>query len=146
MKKKKNKRTRRVITDASSSFAGGNTPTATAAIDENTPLYWIAINGPSAAITAVPCPLSHLTVSPTPETLLGYTTFGEQHHRQTFFLTAPMEHVEAYMEQLGKTTQPIKARTFTRPNGPLVFTPENPDEFVPGRDTAWCMAKPEAQQ
>ena len=54
--------------------------------------FWIAING--ASVAAQPMAIEGTPyVWPTPEQLIGYRTFEEQHKVQQFLLTAPIEEV-----------------------------------------------------
>lgn len=61
--------------------------------------YWLALNGPSVAACGVPMS-KNLIVTPTPEQLIGYSTFEEMKKSQQFLLTAPIEKVAEYMETL----------------------------------------------
>ena len=88
--------------------------------------FWLALNGPSVAATAIPLS-NDLSVTPTPEQLIGFSTFEEAKRIQQFLLTAPMEEVVKYMESL-----PPRIRS-----GEVQYIrPENPEPYTEGA-TAW---------
>ena len=58
--------------------------------------WWLAVNGPSCAASMVPLP-STVTISPTPEQLLGFRTQGEQLAAQRLLIFAPVSEVERFM-------------------------------------------------
>lgn len=53
--------------------------------------FWIAINGASCAMTALP--MRNPLLTPTPEQMLGFPTPEEARRAQHIYLTAPMEEV-----------------------------------------------------
>lgn len=84
--------------------------------------YWLALNGPT--VTWSMAPLSEkLSVTPTPEQLIGFSTYEEAKRVQHFLVTAPMEKVAEYMESL-----PPKIRSgeiqILRPKNPEPYTTE----------------------
>ncbi|MBX3444358.1 MAG: hypothetical protein KF774_18295 [Planctomyces sp.] len=88
--------------------------------------YWIALNGPSVAATTIPLS-KNLSVSPTPEQLLGFSTYDEAKRIQHFLLTSPMEEVVKYIESL-----PPRIRS-----GEVQYIrPTNPEPYTEGI-TAW---------
>jgi hypothetical protein len=60
--------------------------------------YWIAINGSSCALSAIP--LRNPIVTPTPQHLLGFPTLEEAERAQHICLTAAMEEVNRFLRNL----------------------------------------------
>jgi len=61
--------------------------------------YWIAINGASCALCAIP--LRAPLVTPTPEQLFGFPTLEEAKEAQRTCLMAPIEKVNRFFRKLG---------------------------------------------
>jgi hypothetical protein len=57
--------------------------------------WWLAINGSSCAACFMATPA--MTVSPTPELLVGFSTRDEQLRTQKFLLTAPIDDVTRFL-------------------------------------------------
>lgn len=81
--------------------------------------YWLALNGPSIAFTAIPIS-KRLTVTPTPEQLIGYSTYEEAKRIQEFLLTAPIEEVVEYMESLPPRIESGEVQ-YIRPKNPQPY-------------------------
>jgi hypothetical protein len=60
--------------------------------------YWIAINGASCAMSALP--MRKPKVSPTPQQMLGFPTLEEAKHAQHVCLTAPLDDVKRFLASL----------------------------------------------
>jgi hypothetical protein len=60
--------------------------------------YWIAINGPSCSLCAIP--LCEPLVTPTPEQLFGFPTLEEAEGAQQICLNAPMKKANRYLRGL----------------------------------------------
>lgn len=88
--------------------------------------YWLAINGPLVAAAAIPLS-KNLSVTPTPEQLLGFSTYDEAKRIQQFLLTAPINEVAKYMESL-----PPRIRS----GAVQYIRPTNPEPYTEGI-TAW---------
>jgi hypothetical protein len=56
--------------------------------------YWIAINGPTCAMTSLP--LRKPQVTTTPQQLVGFPTWEEAEHAQSVCLNAPMAEVASF--------------------------------------------------
>ena len=87
--------------------------------------YWIAINGASCAMSAMP--LENPVCRPTPQQLIGFPTFEEARAAQRLCLTAPISEVRAFMRSL--VPHVLAGRV-------CVIEPEHPDPSTTG-PTAW---------
>ena len=87
--------------------------------------YWIAINGPTCVISTLP--LCNPKVTPTPEQLLGFTTWEDAKHAQHVCLTAEMDEVERFLESLRPDVKSGRVR---------VIQPEHPQPPTTGK-TVW---------
>jgi hypothetical protein len=58
--------------------------------------YWVANNGASSALCGFPASPPHIRCSPTPNQLIGYTTWERAREAQPFFLNAPIAEVRKY--------------------------------------------------
>ena len=81
-------------------------PNAAAPLDKSRLLYWVAINGASAAVTPFPLPLT-LKCCPTPELLIGFETLYEARSFQTLALTAPMRVVRKKIEAMRRNPKAV---------------------------------------
>ena len=79
--------------------------------------YWIAVNGPSVAISSLPLPTT-VCVSPTPELLIGFTDYDEAAKIQQFLLTAKIENVQKYMQTLPDKLKLNQIQHVIRPQKP----------------------------
>ena len=70
--------------------------------------YWIAINGPTCAISALP--LCQPLVTPTPQQLLGFPTYEEAYEAQQVCLTAPMDKVRQFLAGLSPDVRKGRVR------------------------------------
>jgi hypothetical protein len=62
------------------------------------PRYWIAINGSSCALSAIPW--QNPTVIPTPQQLFGFPNLEEAKKAQAICLNKPIPEVMAFLESL----------------------------------------------
>ncbi len=96
----------------------------------NQAYYWIAINGPSAALSPIPAPLARLSVSPVPEQLIGLPTLEEASEVQQACLNAPIEEVDKLMRERFQRADVGKVGMLTPEpptSGPTVWLFENAD-------------------
>lgn len=84
--------------------------------------YWLALNGPSVASCMAPLS-KKLSVTPTPEQLIGFSTYEEAKRIQQFLLTAPMEKVVKYMESLPPRIRSGEIQ-YIRPQNPQPYSPD----------------------
>ena len=83
-----------------------NAPNADAPPGKSRLLYWVAINGASAAVTSFPLPLT-LKCCPTPELLIGFENLYEARSFQTLALTAPMRVVRKKIEAMRRNPKAV---------------------------------------
>jgi hypothetical protein len=81
-------------------------PTVDAPLNERRLLYWVAINGASAALTAFPLPLT-VKCYPTPQLLVGLETLQEARSFQTLALTAPIRVVRKEIEAMRRNPKAV---------------------------------------
>jgi hypothetical protein len=81
--------------------------------------YWIAINGPSCAISALR--FCQPVVTPTPEQLFGFPTWEEAYEAQQLCLNAPMAEVNKFLKGLRSDIKSGRAR-YIRPKHPQLPT------------------------
>jgi hypothetical protein len=91
----------------------------------NNERYWIAINGPSCALCAIP--LHDPLVTPTPEQLFGFPTLKEAEEAQRICLMAPIKKVDRFLQGLG---------TYVKTGRVRHIRPEHPQPPTRG-STAW---------
>ena len=60
--------------------------------------YWIALNGPSCAMSSIP--MCNPLLTPTPEQMLGFPTHEEAKRAQRICLEAPMKEVRKFLAGL----------------------------------------------
>jgi hypothetical protein len=92
-------------------------------------LYWLAINGPSVAASAVPFTVEQMRkgiITPRPQQLIGLPGRLEQLDLQRFLITAPVSEIEERFRQWRKREDIA------------VVTLENPDPPT-GSDTLWLI-------
>jgi hypothetical protein len=82
--------------------------------------YWIAINGPSAAMTPIPFPDS-VVCSPRPEVLVGIRDHAEAKRVQRLLLTAPIDEARREVERL-EHSRDVVFRRVDSPQGPGAST------------------------
>jgi hypothetical protein len=87
--------------------------------------YWIAINGPSCAISVIP--LRKPKVTPTPEQLFGFPNFEDAEKAQRIFLTDPVKTIHRFLRKLGADIEAGRV---------LYIRPEHPQPPTKGA-TAW---------
>jgi hypothetical protein len=63
----------------------------------NNERYWIAINGPSCALCAIP--LREPLVTPIPEELFGFPTLEEAERAQRICLMDPIKKVQRFIQK-----------------------------------------------
>jgi hypothetical protein len=90
--------------------------------------YWIAINGPSCALCAIP--LCEPLVTPTPEYLIGLPKLEDAQDTYQLCLSAPMARVKRFIRALSAD---IKAGRITHVR---LIRPEHPQPPT-GEMTAW---------
>lgn len=96
-------------------------------------MWWVAINGPSAAVSPMPLPRPPLLqVTPRPEQLIGYPTQERQLEAQDLLLNASMEEVESYMREM--------VPKLIREGEIRYYRIETSDPHTPGI-TAWRVTK-----
>lgn len=61
--------------------------------------WWVAINGPSAALCGFPARPSEILCSPRPGQLIGFPTMREAREAQKFMLEAPVAEVIRVMQE-----------------------------------------------
>jgi hypothetical protein len=66
--------------------------------DDEHALWWVALNGSSCAIA--PTPMKRPKVSPVPEQMIGFRTWGEAKEAQRVCLQAPKDEVRRYLLSL----------------------------------------------
>ncbi|MET4034931.1 MULTISPECIES: hypothetical protein [unclassified Bradyrhizobium] len=86
--------------------------------------YWIAINGPSCALS--PLPLRNPLLTPTPEQMLGFPTSEEAERAQRICLESPMDEVVRFLETLRPDVDSGRIR---------VIQPEHPQP--PASQSIW---------
>jgi hypothetical protein len=94
-------------------------------------LYWIAVNGASAAMSPMPMRMN-VKVTPTPQQLLGFDSYEAAKEFQSILLTAPIPTVKRELVAL------------RRRNGAVFITPDNPEPPTRGA-TMWLDEKPESE-
>ncbi len=87
--------------------------------------YWIAINGASCAMTALP--MRQPLVTPTPKQLLGFPTLNEARKAQQVCLNAPIPEVKRFIQSLHADVMTGRIR---------VINPKHPQPPTSGQ-TAW---------
>ena len=96
-------------------------------------MWWVAINGPSAAVSPMPLPRPPLLqVTPRPEQLIGYPTQERQLAAQDLLLNASMEKIESYMREI--------VPNLIRKGEILYYRIAAPEPHTPGI-TAWRVSK-----
>jgi hypothetical protein len=82
----------------------------TAGTEMSTPrsrnLYWVAINGASAAMAPYPLPVT-VMCTPTPELLIGQETLQQAMTLQSILLTAPMMAVRKEIKALRRSPEAV---------------------------------------
>ena len=79
--------------------------------------YWLAVNGPSVAISTLPFS-KEVSVSPRPELLIGFTDLSEAKKIQQFFLTAKIEYVNKYIHTLPEKLESNEVQCVIHPEMP----------------------------
>lgn len=89
-------------------------------------LYWIAINGPSCALTQMP--MSEPKVTPTPQLLIGFPALQEAREAQRCCLHSPMGEVRRFLNSLRPGVKAGRIRVIRPPHpqpttrGPTAWT------------------------
>lgn len=91
------------------------------------PLHWVALNGGSVAVSPFALP-GTLSVSPTPQFLLGFATRNEAIELQKFILSAPIEAVHKRTEELLNDSKVA------------LIVPDNPEAPIKGA-TIWDVSR-----
>jgi len=79
--------------------------------------YWLAINGPSVAISSIPLS-TKVSVSPRPELLIGFNDFSEAKKIQHFLLTAKIRNVNKYIHTLPEKLESNEVQCVIHPEMP----------------------------
>lgn len=79
--------------------------------------FWLAINGPSVAISSIPLS-TKVSVSPTPELLIGFEDFSEAKKIQHFLLTAKIRNVNKYIQTIPQKLKSNEVQHVIQPKKP----------------------------
>lgn len=108
-------------------------------------IYWLAINGASAAASSLPLDSSRRwTISPTPEWAVGYRTQKEQQQAHRFFLTAPPGALKEYIASLRERQKDgeVLVETYQSPEAPQEQTTWIQEESSSSKITTETQPEP----
>jgi hypothetical protein len=81
-------------------------PTTDSPMSDMRMLYWVAINGDSAALAPFPLPVT-VSCTPTPQLLVGLNTLQRARALQATLLTAPMHMVRKEVKAMCRSVEAV---------------------------------------